>query len=57
MLPGWSMSITTRFVLIIAYVVHVVWIVMLASVPPVSRDALTHNLSVPKLRVENGGIR
>jgi 4-amino-4-deoxy-L-arabinose transferase-like glycosyltransferase len=30
---------------------------MLASVPPVSRDALTHHLAVPKLWVEQGGIR
>jgi 4-amino-4-deoxy-L-arabinose transferase-like glycosyltransferase len=30
---------------------------MLASVPPVSRDALTHHLAVPKLWVEHGGIR
>jgi 4-amino-4-deoxy-L-arabinose transferase-like glycosyltransferase len=35
----------------------VVWIVLLASVPPVSRDALTHHLAVPKLWVEQGGIR
>jgi len=29
---------------------------LLASVPPVSRDALTHHLAVPKLYLENGGI-
>jgi len=31
-------------------------IVVLASVPPVSRDALTHHLYVPKLWLENGNI-
>jgi len=51
------MSIKTRIVFAVAYVVHIVWIVMLASVPPVSRDALTHHLVVPKLWVEQGGIR
>jgi 4-amino-4-deoxy-L-arabinose transferase-like glycosyltransferase len=31
-------------------------IVILASVPPVSRDALTHHLYVPKLYLQHGGI-
>lgn len=31
-------------------------IIMLSSVPPVSRDALTHHLAVPKLYLKNGGI-
>ncbi len=31
-------------------------ILLLAAVPPVSRDALTHHLAVPKLWIENGGI-
>lgn len=51
------MSIKTRIFLVVAYALHVVWIVVLASVPPVSRDALTHHLAVPKLWVEQGGIR
>jgi len=29
---------------------------MLASVPPVSRDALTHHLYIPKLYIQHGGI-
>ena len=29
---------------------------MLASVPPTSRDALTHHLAVPKLYLQHGGI-
>ncbi|MFO8053854.1 MAG: glycosyltransferase family 39 protein, partial [Bacteroidales bacterium] len=32
------------------------FISLLASVPPVSRDALTHHLAVPKLYLEHGGI-
>jgi hypothetical protein len=34
----------------------VICIVILASVPPVSRDALTHHLAIPKLYVKHGGI-
>ncbi len=31
-------------------------ILLLSSVPPVSRDALTHHLFVPRLYIEHGGI-
>ena len=31
-------------------------IIILAGVPPVSRDALTHHLAVPKLYLKHGGI-
>jgi 4-amino-4-deoxy-L-arabinose transferase-like glycosyltransferase len=31
-------------------------IIILASVPPVSRDALTHHLAVPKLWIQHGSI-
>ena len=31
-------------------------IVILDSVPPVSRDALTHDLAIPKLNPKHGGI-
>ncbi len=34
----------------------IVAVVVLASVPPVSRDALTHHLSIPKLYLKHGGI-
>jgi len=50
------MSTRTKILLVAAYVLHVLWIILLASVPPVSRDALTHHLAVPKLWVESGGI-
>lgn len=50
------MSTRTRILFAVAYGLHVAWIVLLASVPPVSRDALTHHLAVPKLWVEAGGI-
>jgi len=48
-----------RIVLIslcLLFVTLVVSIILLASVPPVSRDALTHHLFVPKLYIEHGGI-
>jgi tryptophan-rich sensory protein len=31
-------------------------VVILAAVPPVSRDALTHHLAIPKLYLKHGGI-
>ncbi len=31
-------------------------IIILASVPPISKDALTHHLAVPKLYLKHGGI-
>ena len=31
-------------------------IIILGSVPPVSRDALTHHLAIPKLYLEHQGI-
>ncbi len=34
----------------------IVAVVILASVPPVSRDALTHHLAIPKLYLKHGGI-
>ena len=43
----------TLLVLLAALIVS---IVLLAWVPPVSRDALTHHLAVPKLYLQNGGI-
>lgn len=36
--------------------VVVICIVVLASVPPVSRDALVHHLAIPKLYLKHGGI-
>jgi len=35
---------------------HVICIVFLSWVPPVSRDALTHHLAVPKLYIQMGGM-
>ncbi|MBU2623293.1 MAG: hypothetical protein KKD92_13335, partial [Proteobacteria bacterium] len=31
-------------------------VIILSSVPPVSRDALTHHLAVPKLYLNHGGM-
>ena len=31
-------------------------VLILASVPPVSRDALTHHLTIPKMYLAHGGI-
>ena len=34
----------------------IISIIILSSVPPVSRDALTHHLAIPKLYLKHGGI-
>ena len=44
------------FVLVILLTTVVVCISLMASVPPVSRDALIHHLAVPKLFLKHGGI-
>jgi len=38
------------------YTLYTLVILLMASVPPVSRDALTHHLALPKLWIERGGI-
>jgi len=48
--------ITLRFGLILALVSLVCALCLLAWVPPVSRDALTHHLAVPQLYIHNGGM-
>ena len=42
--------------LLSALMIVVVAILVLSSVPPVSRDALTHHLAIPKLYLKHGGI-
>ncbi len=43
-------------VLLLLIGILVIAITILSCVPPVSRDALTHHLLIPKLYLENGGI-
>jgi hypothetical protein len=43
---GWSIGLTLLVLIMI--------ILVLSAVPPVSRDALTHHLAVPKLYIKNG---
>lgn len=50
------MSRNLKIVFAIVYALHVGIVLLLASVPPVSRDALTHHLALPKLWVARGGI-
>jgi len=42
--------------LLVLLVILVVCIIVLASVPPVSKDALVHHLAVPKLYLKHGGM-
>ena len=50
------MSTSTKTAFAAAYALWIGFVLVLASVPPVSRDALTHHLAVPKLWAEAGGI-
>jgi len=45
-----------QWVLLLFFIVLFFSIIILASVPPVSRDALTHHLIVPKLYLQHGSI-
>ncbi len=48
------MSAKTKAIFAAAWGLHIVWVILLASVPPVSRDAMTHHLAVPRLWIERG---
>ncbi len=41
---------------LIFILILIAFVGIMVSVPPTSRDALTHHLSIPKLWIENGGI-
>jgi len=43
------------FLIILLYIL-IVSIIVLSLVPPVSKDALTHHLAIPKLYLKHGGI-
>ena len=45
-----------KAVLVVLLALNIISIVILAGVPPVSRDALTHHLAVPKLYLKHGSI-
>lgn len=50
------MSRNIKLVLAFGYALQIGTVLLLASVPPVSRDALTHHLALPKLWVAHGGV-
>jgi hypothetical protein len=45
-----------KFILFGLFAILITSIIILSSVPPVSRDALTHHLAVPKLYLNHGGM-
>lgn len=45
-----------QVVLVILLSVLIISIILLSLVPPVSKDALTHHLAVPKLYLKHGGV-
>ena len=49
-------TVVLKGLLIGCLILLIASIVILASVPPVSRDALTHHLAIPKLYIKHGGI-
>ena len=51
-----NMEPILKILLVGLLTVLVITIAILAWVPPVSRDALTHHLAVPKLYIMHGGM-
>ncbi len=51
-----GLDIFSGFLLGMLIISLIICIIILASVPPVSKDALTHHLAVPKLYLQHGGI-
>ncbi len=49
-------STAARFLLCGVFFLIIISVIILSWVPPVSRDALTHHLVVPKLYLQHGGI-
>jgi hypothetical protein len=49
-------NLVSDSLIIISITMLVIVVMVMAAVPPVSRDALTHHLAIPKLWIENGGI-
>ncbi|MBW1672797.1 MAG: glycosyltransferase family 39 protein [Deltaproteobacteria bacterium] len=45
-----------KLLFIVLITILVISLIILASVPPVSKDALTHHLAVPRLYLKHGGI-
>ncbi|MBC2709748.1 MAG: glycosyltransferase family 39 protein [Desulfosarcina sp.] len=43
-------------ILFLCLLLLILSVLTMAAVPPISRDALTHHLAIPKLWIENGGI-
>ena len=56
MAPRTNKEKYVSLLLLSALMIVVVAILVLSSVPPVSRDALTHHLAIPKLYLKHGGI-
>jgi 4-amino-4-deoxy-L-arabinose transferase-like glycosyltransferase len=50
------LMIGVQYFLLALLVIIIISVIILSCVPPVSRDALTHHLAVPKLYLMNGAI-
>ncbi len=53
---GGSLKLYLTVLLVVLLSFLILAFIILSSVPPVSRDALTHHLAVPKLYLTHGGI-
>jgi 4-amino-4-deoxy-L-arabinose transferase-like glycosyltransferase len=49
-------KVPIKIILIFLLILLIVSVVILSSVPPVSRDALIHHLALPKLYLKHGGM-
>jgi hypothetical protein len=63
MMKNYDLSATSQFgrrctlwLMSVALVVYVLVVGLMAAVPPVDRDGLTHHLAIPKLYFERGGL-
>ncbi|PIE65044.1 MAG: hypothetical protein CSA26_05200 [Desulfobacterales bacterium] len=47
---------TIKYCLVLVVITYILSVILLASVPPTSLDALIHHLYIPRLYLEHGGI-
>jgi len=55
LIESYTKSYINIFLIFLLFIL-VLSIIVLSSVPPISRDALTHHIAIPKLYLKHGGI-
>ena len=49
-------NLAIRLLLLVVLILLILSVIVLASTPPVSKDAMVHHLAIPKLYLKHGGI-